>query len=85
MTIQPHDLFTYFRPDEVAECFEGTTAAGLIGPLWDCVDSYTSPSPEESEEPCVGEDCVADFWDRFTPEQQAALNAIAVAHDASLR
>jgi hypothetical protein len=22
-------------------------------------------------------DCVADFWDRFTPEQQQLLNALA--------
>jgi hypothetical protein len=41
------------------------------------VESYTAPSPEESEEPCWGMDCVADFWGKFTREQQEALNALA--------
>lgn len=80
-TITPHPAFDVIRPDEVAECWEGVLAAGLYGPLWDCVNSYTAPSPEESEEPCYGMDCVADFWDRFTPEQQAALNQLAEIND----
>ena len=80
--IVPHEAFSILRPDAVAECYDGVTEAGLYGPLWDCVPFYTAPSPEESEEPCYGMDCVADFWDRFTPEQQVALNAIAEAHDA---
>ena len=77
----PHPAFDLIRPDEVAECWEGVIAAGLYEPLWDCVGSYTAPSPEESEEPCWGADCVADFWDRFTPEQQLALNQLAERND----
>ena len=76
----PHRSFEIFRPDEVAECWDGIDA-DLRRALWDCVPSYTAPSPEVSEEPCYGMDCVADFWDRFTPEQQAALNAAAEAND----
>ena len=75
--ITPHIAFDVIRPDEVAECWEGVDEAGLYEPLWDCVGSYIAPRPEESEEPCYGMDCVSGFWDRFTPEQQAALNQLA--------
>lgn len=77
MKIKPHTFFDIIRPDEVAECWEGVTSAGLYQPLWDCVNDYTAPSPEVSEEPCWGVDCVADFWDRFTIEQQLLLNQLA--------
>jgi hypothetical protein len=78
MTIKPHDAFDVVRPDQVAECWEGVLAAGnLYEALWACVSGYTAPSPEESEEPCWGMDCVADFWGKFTREQQETLNALA--------
>jgi hypothetical protein len=78
MRIEPNFAFTIVAPDTVAECWNGVLASGnLYETLWGCVDHYKTPSPEESEEPCYGMDCVADFWDRFTPEQQATLNAIA--------
>jgi hypothetical protein len=79
MVIKPHDSFDIIRPDEVAECWDGVFDApnALYEALWDCVSSYTAPRPEESEEPCWGMDCVADFWDRFTPEHQAKLNELA--------
>jgi hypothetical protein len=81
MKIKPHTVFDIIRPDEVAECWEGVTSAGLYGPLWACVDDYSAPSPEVSEEPCWGVDCVADFWDRFTSDQQLLLNQLAVRND----
>ena len=86
MTITPNSWFDLIRPDEVAECWEGVLAAGdLYETLWACVSSYTAPSPEESEEPCYGMDAVADFWDRFTPEQQLQLNQLAERNDRSGR
>lgn len=64
----------YIRPDEVAECWEGVMAEpGLYSALWACVSGYKAPSPEQSEEPCHGMDSVADFWEQFSPEHQAAL------------
>jgi len=83
MVIKPHAAFAVIRPDEVAECWNGVldAAGGLYEALWDCVGSYTAPSPEESEEPCWGMDCVEDFWDRFTPEHQAKLNELAERND----
>jgi hypothetical protein len=83
MKIYPNSWFHTIRPDEVAECWNGVLASGLYQPLWDCVEAYKAPSPEESEEPCRGMDCVADFWDRFTPEQQQLLNALAKSNDRS--
>ena len=86
MKIEPHAAFDIIRPDEVAECWDGVLAAGdLYETLWACVNSYTAPSPEQSEEPCWGMDCVADFWDRFSPEQQQQLNQLAERNDRSGR
>lgn len=80
--IEPHPSFEIFRPDEVAECWDGISSVpGLYAALWDCVGSYKAPSPAESEEPCYGMDCVADFWDRFADEHKEALNAAAEALD----
>ena len=81
MKITPHDWFDMIRPDEVAECWEGVLDAGLYEPLWACVKGYKAPSPEDSEEPCYGMDCVIDFWDQFTPEQQQLLNDLAIRND----
>jgi len=82
MTITPNEIFEIVRPDEVAECWDGVLDMGLYQPLWDCVPEYTGPSPEESEEPCHGMNCVADFWDRFDRGQQIALNELAEREDA---
>jgi hypothetical protein len=79
--VKPHAAFNVVRPDEVAECWNGVLASGdLYETLWACVNSYTAPKPEESEEPCWGMDCVADFWDRFSPDQQEQLNQLAERH-----
>jgi hypothetical protein len=48
------------------------------------VSHFTAPSPEESEEPCIGSDCVADFWDLFTPDQQEVLNQLAADQERYL-
>ena len=82
----PHSYFDTIRPDEVAECWDGVDKTpGLYNALWACVADYKAPSPEESEEPCIGLDTVADFWDRFSPDQQEALNTLAEAEDARPR
>jgi hypothetical protein len=79
--MKPHQTFDIVRPDEVAECWDGI-GTDLYRSLWACVNSYKAPSPEESEEPCYGMDCVADFWDRFTDDEKAALNEAAAAQKA---
>jgi hypothetical protein len=84
MNIKPHPAFEVVEPDAVAECWDGIYGSPLklYRALWGCVSEYTGPTPEESEEPCIGSDCVADFWHKFTPEQQAELNRLAEARDA---
>lgn len=48
MKITPDSWFDLIRPDEVAECWEGVlSSGGLYEALWDCVASYTAPSPED--------------------------------------
>ena len=51
--MKPHSSFNYVRPDEVAECWDGVTPT-LYQSLWDCVESYSGPAPEVSEEPVDG-------------------------------
>lgn len=81
--MKPHPTFEIARPDEVAECWDGIFAVpGLYEALWACVEDYKAPRPEVSEEPCYGMDCVADFWDRFSDDHKAALNAAALAQAA---
>ena len=76
------DKFGIIRPDEVAECWNGVLAVpGLYEALWDCVYKYTGPTPEESEEPVYGLNCLADFWDTFTPEHQEALIRLEQEND----
>lgn len=81
MKIKPNSWFQTIRPDEVAECWDGVLSSGLYEPLWQCVDHYKGPSPEESEEPCIGMNCVADFWHRFSPDKQQLLNQLADRND----
>lgn len=78
--MQPNEALHYIRPDEVAECWDGVSPT-LYQTLWDCVADYTGPTPEESEEPVHGLNCVAGFWDRFDDATKAELNAAAEAQD----
>lgn len=76
--VQANNAFKYIRPDEVAECWNGVIGVGgLYEALWDCVDSYKGPTPEESEEPVIGLNSVADYWDRFSESHKAELNRLA--------
>lgn len=81
MEIEAHGSFEAIRPDEVAECWDGIDNE-LYRSLWRCVDSYTGPTPEESEEPVYGLNSVSDFWDRFTDDEKRALNDAARAQEA---
>lgn len=80
MAVAIHPALLVTRPDEVAECWDGIfDVPGLYAALWACVAAYKAPSPEVSEEPCHGVDCVADFWERFSDDHKEALNAAAYA------
>lgn len=83
MTIVPDDAFDTYAPDEVAECWSGVNE-NLYEALWACVKLYKGPTPEESEEPCYGLNCVKDFWDRFTKADQKLLNKLAIRHRAEM-
>lgn len=73
----PHIALTVIRPDEVAECWEGVDDE-LCRELWSLVPFYKNKkTPEEMEEPCIGLDCVADFWHHLSEETQTKLNNLA--------
>ena len=78
MKLKPHTIFDVVRPDEVAECWNDIySVPGLYKALWNCVPEYKAPKPEDSEEPCYGMDCVADFWNTFSVKHKRALNDAA--------
>lgn len=80
--MKPDILFEIWRPDQVAECLDGVVGASLYMPLWNLVEDYPDQrSPEEMESPdAMMSNCLAQFWDRFTEEQQVKLNELAVRH-----
>jgi len=87
--IKPHAALTYIRPDEVAECWDGVTAAGLYDPLWDCVPAYDKAYMENIEDigphDVVGINSVKQFWARFSDEDKVKLNTLAEEQDAKQR
>ena len=87
MTIKPHEAFNVTEPDTVAECWNGVFSSGnLYETLWGCVDHYQKYDREDcGPHDVIGINCVAKFWDRFTPEQQAKLNELAERQDEELR
>lgn len=88
--ITPHSWFELVTCDEVAECWDGVyrneTVPDLFEQLWACVPAEPSYDREDcGPADVVGIDCVADAWDRLTPEAQAELNRLAVARDEHVR
>jgi hypothetical protein len=86
MAIQPHEALKYVRPDEVAECWNGVFGFGLLyEALWECVGHYDNAHRENIEDmgphDVIGINAVAEFWDRFAPENQAKLNELAEAQE----
>jgi hypothetical protein len=77
--IKPDLLFEIWTPDEVAECLAGVTDAGLYEKLWTLVEDYPDQrSPEEMEYPDAKmSNNLAQFWNRFSSEEQAKLNQLA--------
>jgi hypothetical protein len=80
----PHNLFTIWRADEVAECLEGVNEE-LYKALWNNIVSQQKEIPNiEDNGPgdVVGFECLANHWDKLTVEEQKELNALARAQDA---
>ena len=69
--------FLYFRPDEVAECWEPMPPE-LYQALWASMEGMPSIASQiEIEESCpqdaIGLNTLASVWDKFTPNQQDLL------------
>ncbi len=86
MPICPDPRFRFARPDEVAECYDGVLAVpGLYEALWQALEDAPPRSSlfdieDNGPSDVIGlERSVADVWDRFSSDQQAALNQIANA------
>ncbi len=87
MSIAPHIALTIQTPDTVAECWDGIFAVpGLYEALWALTNDYDNAHRANIEDmgpaDVVGLNSVASFWDRFSDEHKAALNAAAIAFDA---
>ncbi len=83
--MKPHEVFHYFRPDEVAETWDGVSEE-LYKILWNSLSGEKPLSEqidmeESSPSDAIGICCVASLWSKFTPEEQEQLNELAVKHD----
>ncbi len=80
---KPHELFSVWRADVVAECLEGVTDE-LYRTLWNKIVPHQREIPNiEDNGPAdvVGIGCLADHWDKLTQEEQELLNTLAERHD----
>ena len=93
LAVPPHDRFTFMcTPDEVAETWSGVKPS-LYTKLWDLTSLYAKPTysdgsfvQEEDYSPDQFHELntVAGFWDKFSKEDQTALNVLADRHAAEL-
>jgi hypothetical protein len=81
--MKAHPLFHSWRPDEVAECLEGVSM-DLGAKLWGFVPEYDEELAAYELPPEPDAFCLARWWDKLSQEDQAALNAAAVAMDREL-
>lgn len=75
--VKPHDTFGYIRADEVAECWDGV-GLELCRRLWsNIVAKMPERNFEMQEEPCVGQDNLAEYWHLLSEPDQRRLNELA--------
>lgn len=80
MTIKPNPTLEYYRPDEIAECFDGVSD-DLYQVLWNSIDDMQPMSDFiDIEDSCpqdaIGINSVVSIWDQFTEDEQRQLNQI---------
>ena len=82
--MKPHTLFQIMRPDEVAECLDGVGNTPLYAKLWSFVPDYKKRDKELELEcpPDPDFNCLAGFWRRLEPKDQAILNILAEKYEA---
>lgn len=66
-------IYEVWSPDTVAECMPGVSS--LYTKLWSLVDE--TPAANEVNDN-FGDRALALFWDRFTDEEKALLDAAAL-------
>ena len=80
----PHSAFETVTPDTVAECWEDVDA-DLSRALWACTKKYDNAHRANIEDigphDVIGINCVAQFWDDFSEDQQRQLNELAREQD----
>ena len=87
MSQKPANIFSYLRPDEVAECWNGVIKDGdfsLYDALWNALDGAPALGDvidieNSGPDDAIGINSVASLWGKFSEDQQARLNQIAAA------
>ena len=83
MTSKPHELFSYNRADEIAECWGGIPEE-LYRKLWNDIVPLQKKIPnleDSGPHDHVGYENLAAHWSVLTETEQALLNALAVQRD----
>jgi hypothetical protein len=85
--MKPNPTFNDFRPDEVAECWEGVTRP-TYRELWALMRDVPPPPAwieDCGPEPASGEEALAYHWGKLSEAAQTELNALADKMDEEAR
>lgn len=82
MTTNPHDLFTVWSPDAVAECMDGVSD-DLYRRLWALTADVPSLTEFDETPDCQFKRALSVVWHLLTPAEQVQLNTLAAAHLAN--
>jgi len=77
--IKPHELFKYWRADQVAECMSGVPDS-LYLTLWNEIIPHQSDEFQETPE--AGFEALANYWHLLSETDQTLLNTLAADHKA---
>jgi len=79
--IKPHGLFSVWSPDEVAECLG--VGPNLYAKIWNELVPIYDKWPRSEVPDDFSKRCLAKWWYKFTPEEQARLNELAIKHEGA--
>jgi hypothetical protein len=78
--LAPNSLFDVWSPDTVAECLPGVPSE-LYRRIWNDIVPQYDGKPRSEVPDDFDTRCLALYWEQFTAEERATLNALAEAED----
>ena len=82
--LKPHGLFSVWSPDEVAEALEGV-GPEIYRKIWNEIVPIYDKWPRSEVPDDFSKRCLAKWWYKFDPEEQAMLNMLAKEHEGEYK